>query len=257
MTFIPAIAPDQDRTLPTSPARAIMVSLRATESGAAFPSGWLPPARSVALSKHLIPSRGFFMPRVYVTLSPAERLERRINRNGPVPSHRPELGPCWLWTGSDNGHGYGLMRHATGNYYVHRLSYELAKGTISDGLEIDHLCRTTRCVNPDHLEPVTTAVNHYRARRVQRVQRVCKVCKMEFTDLVKERQRSYCSLRCAWTSRRREPRSCTIDGCGRQSFSRGVCESHRSRWRQYGDFFPSIPIGTPGRVIAAIVKRKA
>ena len=38
----------------------------------------------------------------------------------------------------------------------------MTDGSIGDGLVIDHLCRNPRCVNPDHLEPVTTAVNTLR-----------------------------------------------------------------------------------------------
>ena len=30
---------------------------------------------------------------------------QRINRDGPVPAQRPELGQCWLWTGGGNGQG--------------------------------------------------------------------------------------------------------------------------------------------------------
>ena len=74
---------------------------------------------------------------------------------------------CWLWTGSRNGSGYaqlciGGRRGQT--YYAHRATYELFKGTIPDGLTIDHLCRVRYCVNPLHLEAVTYSVNVARGK---------------------------------------------------------------------------------------------
>lgn len=64
-------------------------------------------------------------------------------------------GPCWIWTGARSTNGYGNWR----GRLVHRLAYELLVGPIPDGLTIDHLCRVRNCVNPDHLDPVTLAVN--------------------------------------------------------------------------------------------------
>jgi hypothetical protein len=43
--------------------------------------------------------------------------------------------------------------------FAHRWSYEHYIGPIESGLVIDHLCRTPTCVNPYHLEPVTSAEN--------------------------------------------------------------------------------------------------
>jgi hypothetical protein len=62
---------------------------------------------------------------------------------------------CWLWVSSWRRDGYGHIDFRS----AHRLSYEMHKGPISKGLEIDHLCRTPCCVNPCHLETVTHAVN--------------------------------------------------------------------------------------------------
>jgi hypothetical protein len=47
----------------------------------------------------------------------------------------------------------------------HRLVYELVRGPIPAGQHIDHLCGVRRCVNPDHLEAVTQAINNQRANR--------------------------------------------------------------------------------------------
>lgn len=87
------------------------------------------------------------------------RLWKKVDKNGPIPSYRPELGPCWIWSGTLNAYGYGVINV---NYKIkqcHRVSYELAKGEIPAGLTADHLCRVPTCVNPDHLEAVTRGIN--------------------------------------------------------------------------------------------------
>lgn len=89
---------------------------------------------------------------------------------GVVPSTRPDLSPCWLWTGTTNG-GYGsfTIPHENPRPYrtgrsvrAHRWAYEYLIGPIPEGLDLDHLCRTLRCVNPNHLEPVTRGENQRR-----------------------------------------------------------------------------------------------
>ncbi len=67
---------------------------------------------------------------------------------------------CWLWHGaSSSRQGYGAVTINKRSQPAHRVSYERAKGPIPSGLFLDHLCRVTCCVNPDHLEPVTCKVN--------------------------------------------------------------------------------------------------
>lgn len=70
---------------------------------------------------------------------------------------------CWFWKGYINEHGYGLVAWGKGLKYVHRVSHEIHKGEIPNGLEIDHLCGITHCVNPDHLEAVTHRENVVRS----------------------------------------------------------------------------------------------
>lgn len=89
------------------------------------------------------------------TLLTCERRElwSLVDKDGP--------GGCWLWTGSQDGKGYGK----TGRGRIHRIVYEELVGPIPDGLQLDHLCRVRNCVNPAHLEPVTGRENVRRGRR--------------------------------------------------------------------------------------------
>jgi hypothetical protein len=71
---------------------------------------------------------------------------------------------CWDWTGafSSNGYGHYFVGREHGqskSVRAHRFAYELSVGDIPEDLVIDHLCRNRGCVNPAHLEPVTTREN--------------------------------------------------------------------------------------------------
>ena len=61
---------------------------------------------------------------------------------------------CRLWLGPWDGL-YGTI----GQKKAHRVAYEHIKGPIPEGLVLDHLCRVTICINPNHLEPVTDLMN--------------------------------------------------------------------------------------------------
>ena len=67
---------------------------------------------------------------------------------------------CWLWTKYCNRLGYGMFDvPGRGMNPVYRISYEIFKGAIPAKFDIDHLCRNTGCVNPDHLEAVSHREN--------------------------------------------------------------------------------------------------
>jgi hypothetical protein len=71
-------------------------------------------------------------------------------------------GHCWIWIGWRSNRGYGYLRRADKNLRAHRVSYEHFVGPIPGGLQIDHLCRNRSCVNPTHLEVVTSRENTLR-----------------------------------------------------------------------------------------------
>ncbi len=71
---------------------------------------------------------------------------------------------CVMWDLALNGDGYAQTRFGGRLIPVHRIAFELARGPIPAGQEIDHLCRNRACLNPDHLEAVGHDVNI--ARRV-------------------------------------------------------------------------------------------
>ncbi len=66
---------------------------------------------------------------------------------------------CWDYMGTKGNNGYGCLWHDGHSTFAHRFAYQLFVGPIPEGLEIDHLCRNRKCVNPDHLETVTKKEN--------------------------------------------------------------------------------------------------
>ena len=82
-------------------------------------------------------------------------LERLVDLTILGPTH-PELGTCWLFTGTTTP--YGRIAKAQDSY-THRLGWKLLRGPIPEDKELHHRCGVYACWNPDHLQMVTHAEN--------------------------------------------------------------------------------------------------
>jgi hypothetical protein len=90
-------------------------------------------------------------------------LDRLFDKFIPEPNSG-----CWLWTAGLSAGTYGSFYFEGRTQKAHRAAYQLLVGPIPDGLDLDHLCRTRICCNPDHLEPVTRSENLLRSPLMDR-----------------------------------------------------------------------------------------
>lgn len=100
---------------------------------------------------------------------------------------------CWIWQRSLGPSGYGRIWKGGKSQAAHRWYWEQKYGSIPDGKELDHKCHSEdkscpgnecihrRCVNPEHLEPVTHFQNMQRGRsarlsekQVQEIRSLCE-----------------------------------------------------------------------------------
>lgn len=171
--------------------------------------------------------------------SPEEKFWAKVDR----------IGECWVWTGS-LARGYGQLRRDGRLVGAHRYSYLIHHGVdVPDGMDLGHACHDAdpnclggptcphrRCVNPDHLVPMTRAENaragnhgskkthcphghHYDEANTwvdpRTGHRSCRACN-------RERQRK----------RRLDGPICSVDGCGVVRYAKGLCPKHYYQQRR-------------------------
>ena len=115
---------------------------------------------------HLWPTsenmEGFVPKGCYNHTKSVEYLWSKVNKNGPIPPHCPEIGPCWIWTGgltSRKGNGYGTITMHGKHLPAHRFFYEKTNGPIPGNLIACHRCDNNLCVRPSHIFPGTNKDN--------------------------------------------------------------------------------------------------
>lgn len=93
----------------------------------------------------------------------AARFWAKVDKNGPVPAHCPELGPCWLWTRATDRRGYGRFGIGPAAncrmFGAHRVAMALTGTIPPDDLFGCHHCDNPPCCNPAHLFLGTCADN--------------------------------------------------------------------------------------------------
>jgi hypothetical protein len=96
-------------------------------------------------------------------------MSRPMNTAEKFWSHFEKTDTCWLWTGTLNNKGYGIIRYRGAKYLTHKLAYILTKGFIPFPKQVMHSCNIRRCGNPDHLSLGTQKENTEYAYRLGRM----------------------------------------------------------------------------------------
>jgi hypothetical protein len=94
-----------------------------------------------------------------------ERFWAKVDRAGTIPGHRPDLGPCWLWTGASvKGCGFIGGGPGRGMLKAHRVAWAIHYGAVPVGRAVRHRCGNRGCVNPAHLTLGETSARGVRPR---------------------------------------------------------------------------------------------
>lgn len=96
-------------------------------------------------------------------MKPIARFEAQVSRC-PLTADLASKGfttGCWEWTGNVRRDGYTKIMIDGRTTYAHRFAYQHFVGVIADGMVIDHRCKNRKCVNPEHLQLVTSSASNF------------------------------------------------------------------------------------------------
>lgn len=107
-------------------------------------------------------SGGFRTPERWNSVPVPMRVARRAYERVAVDDHG-----CWISTYSVASHGYAQVGWQDGGnrhtVLAHKAAWVFINGQMPLGMTIDHMCKSRRCVNPEHLRLLP---NYENARRV-------------------------------------------------------------------------------------------
>jgi len=81
-----------------------------------------------------------------------------MNIETKLSQNSDKSGECWVYLGQPSKR-YAEIRIDNVRLGIHRWAYTNYHGEIPDGHQVDHICRNTKCWNPDHLRALPKIEN--------------------------------------------------------------------------------------------------
>lgn len=100
------------------------------------------------------------MPKLKIIEADINRFWSHVDKKGVLMPNM--LSRCWIWKPKQSGHEYGTFYFANRDWFPHVFSWYVAyHSERPKGIDLHHLCRNTRCVNPNHLATVPRSTHRY------------------------------------------------------------------------------------------------